>query len=308
MAAVVGAAVALGMLIGGAAGVLARGRSPRGRGPRARAAGQAQAAGIACPSPSLGRPLPAEVYLPPGYNPRRGRRYPVIYFLHGLPAGPGSYLQNGFVAAALAAAGQPAIVVTPQGAPTPDSDREYLDWSPEENWPQAISEDLTRCIDGRYRTIADRYGRALMGLSAGGYGAVNIGLRNLQTFSAVESWSGYFEATGPRGDHLLQLGSAQAQSAATVPTGAALKHQLAAWPSLLGFYVGRQDSRFLAMNEQYNASLSHSGIRHTFAVYPGGHTYALWRGQAHQWLTLALRYMTAGQRRSSSNDSGGAGL
>src|SRR5206468_3449954 len=127
--------------------------------------------------------------------------------LHGLPAAPQSYTQNAFVAQALAAARRPAIVVAPQGARSGNSDREYLDWAPSENWPRAISVDLTACIDRRFHTIRSRRGRALIGLSAGGYGAFNVGLRSLATFGAVESWSGYFVATDPSGYHVLRFPS-----------------------------------------------------------------------------------------------------
>lgn len=251
----------------------------------------AQTRAISCPSPSLGGSLPARVYLPSGYS--ASRRYPVVYFLHGLPAGPSSYTANAFVAAALANAHERAIVVAPQGARDSDSDREYLDWSPTENWPQAIAHDLPSCIDHRYSTIADRSGRMLIGLSAGGYGAFNIGLRNLQTFAAVESWSGYFVATDPSGHHILDLGSPQANQAATVPRGAALAGEMARWPSLIAFYVGRSDDRFADMNERFDASLRRSRIAHVFRLYPGGHSPALWQAQAPHWLTMALQYESA---------------
>ena len=186
-----------------------------------------QTLSLTCRSPALGGHLPTLVYLPPGYS-SRGRRYPVVYFLHGLPATPQSYTQNVFVARSLVARGQRAIVVAPQGARTSGDDREYLDWSPTENWPQAITHDLSACVDHRFHTIAGRRGRVLIGLSAGGYGALNIGLRNLQTFGAVESWSGYFAATDPSGYHVLTFPSPQAQQAATVPSGAGLADSLSA--------------------------------------------------------------------------------
>jgi enterochelin esterase-like enzyme len=296
--------VVLGCLLAGAAVVLARSRPA----PVATAADiPPQAVSVTCPSPSLNGTLPAEVYLPVGYSPHAAR-FPVIYFLHGLPAGPQSYTQNEFVAATLIATHRRAIVVAPQGARTADSDREYLDWDAQEDWPAAISHDLTSCIDARFHTIASRYGRALMGLSAGGYGAFNVGLRNLQEFAAVESWSGYFAATDPSGYHLLSLGSPQAQSAATVPTGAVLRRHLASWPTMLGFYVGNQDARFLEMNRQYDASLRQSGIAHAFAVYPGGHTYVLWQAHAAPWLAMALRFMAAGRRHHLAAGGGASGL
>lgn len=286
--------VLLASLAAGVAGVLARMRTAR-----AAHRSAARTVSITCPSPSLDGSLPAEVYLPAGYS-GHGRRYPVVYFLHGLPAGPQSYTNNGFVAAALQAAHEPAIVVAPQGARSTNSDREYLDWSPQENWPAAISRDLTTCIDSRYHTIADRTGRALMGLSAGGYGAANVGLHNLSQFAAVESWSGYFEATDPSGDHILDLGSPAEQEAATVPHGPRLRRRLAVWPTFIGFYVGRQDSRFFKMNEQFDAALRRTGITHTFAVYPGGHQYSLWQSHARQWLTMALDYLAARHRHPHS--------
>ena len=253
----------------------------------------ARTVSLDCPSPSLGGSLPAEIYLPAGYTPG-GRRYPVIYFLHGLPAGPTSYEAYSYVASAV---GRQAIVVAAQGARSIDSDREYLDWDAAEDWPQAIAQELPRCVDSHYRTIAGRYGRALVGLSAGGYGAFNIGLRNLSQFGAVESWSGYFVATDPTGYHVLNLGSAAADDAALVPRGAVLKTALAAHPALLAFYVGNQDSRFLAMNRQYDTSLTGSGIAHTFSIYPGVHTTALWIAQAPHWLGMALGYLAAGRSR-----------
>jgi putative tributyrin esterase len=249
---------------------------------------------ITCRSPALDGSLPAEVYLPPGY-PAKGRRYPVVYFLHGLPAGPASYTQNAFVADALITAGRRAIVVAPQGARDDNSDREYLDWSATEDWPRAISHDLTACIDQRYPTIAGRSGRTLIGLSAGGYGVMNIGLRDLQTFAAVESWSGYFVATDPSGLHVLQLGSPTAQQAALVPRGPELARNLARWPSLIAFYVGRTDDRFVGMNEAFAASLRQSAIPYVFRTYPGGHSGSLWQSQAPGWLGMALTYLSTGR-------------
>lgn len=248
---------------------------------------------ITCPSAALGGQLPAQVYLPPDYR-TQGPGYRVVYFLHGLPATPQSYTQNAFVAHSLLVAHEPAILVAPQGARSAEEDREYLDWSPDEDWPTAISHDLTACVDHRFHTIAGRTGRALIGLSAGGYGAFNIGLRNLQTFGAVESWSGYFVATDPSGRHVLDLGSPRAQRAGTVPGGAGLAAELARWPSLISFYVGRADDRFLDMNQAFDAALRRLHIPHVFRSYPGAHSGALWQSQAPAWLSMALRYLATG--------------
>ena len=285
---------AAALLTAGALIVLAaHGRASRSGTRRVRAS-FARTVSITCTSPSLGGQFPTLVYLPPSYG-SSGRRYPVVYFLHGLPANPQSYTQNAFVAHALLSAHQEAIVVAPQGARENDSDREYLNWSATENWPRAISHDLTTCIDNRFRTIASRKGRALIGLSAGGYGAFNVGLLSLQAFGAVESWSGYFVGTDPSGYHVLKLGSPAAQQAATVPDGPALAKEVARWPSLIAFYIGNSDDRFADANQTFDASLRRSRIAHVFHVYPGGHSAALWQAQAPSWLALALTYLATGR-------------
>jgi S-formylglutathione hydrolase FrmB len=247
---------------------------------------------VSCPSASLAGALPALVYLPDLYGTGT-RRYPVVYVLHGLPAGPQTYTGSGFVATAVANGSRPAIVVAPQGARSPDSDPEYLDSDAAENWPRAIADDLTRCIDARFRTIRKRSGRALVGFSAGGFGAMNIGLRNLATYGAVESWSGYFEATDPSGQHILNLGSRAANAAARVPCGAALARGVRRSPTFIGFYIGNRDGyqNFLVDNRAFSSALTASGIHHRFAVYPGAHSVSLWKREASSWLAQALGFL-----------------
>ncbi|MGI8506590.1 MAG: alpha/beta hydrolase [Solirubrobacteraceae bacterium] len=281
LAAAIFTVVALIAFASGAAVVVASKGSARS------AISLARTVSVRCDSPALGGALPTLVYLPAGYQ-SSSASYRVIYFLHGLPAGPTSYTANAFVAASVAASGRRAIVVAPQGARDQGSDPEYLDLEAAQDWPAAISRDLPHCIDQRFRTIRSRFGRALVGLSAGGYGAFNIGLRNLSTFGAVESWSGYFAATDPSGDHILNLGSSKANSDARVPSGSGLAGALKTWPALIAFYVGAQDSRFLAMNKLYDAALTQSGVAHVFRIYSGGHTSALWHAQASHWLGVAL--------------------
>ena len=300
-AAIVLVIVALGATFAGAA----VGSAPSGRDAPARATTigvGVTSVQISCPSLSLDGRLPALVSLPAGYA-TSSRRYPVVYFLHGLPATRLAYLNWPFVAGSLAAAGRPAIVVEPQGARTDNDDREYLDWGAKENWPRAIGHDLVRCIDSRYRTIASRFGRVLAGISAGGYGAMNIGLRALSTFGAVESWSGYFVATNPAGTAVLKLGSPQAAAAAVVPTGAVLKQTVTTWPSLIAFYVGDQDGRFLTMNRVYDAALTAAKVAHTFRVYAGGHSGTLWEAHASPWLGMALDALRAEARERAAGRS-----
>ena len=191
-----------------------------------------------------------DIYLPPGYSSTRAR-YPVVYFLHGLPASASAFRGTGTIAKALDAARRPAILVGPQGARDGDSDPEYLDWGTGRNWETALGTELPRYVDAHFRTIRARRGRALVGLSAGGYGAVLLALHRLDAFSVIESWSGYFHPTDPSGLHALDLGSPAANRRASAHSFVrSLRRAFSRRPTFFAFYVGQQDDRFRDENVQ----------------------------------------------------------
>jgi enterochelin esterase-like enzyme len=238
------------------------------------------------PSTALAAKVHALVVLPPGYK-TSGLRYPVVYFLHGLPANADSYRANAWIADALARTGQ-AILVLPQGARSGDRDPEYLNWGAGRNWETYIAKELPRYIDAHYRTIRARSGRAIMGLSAGGYGATIVGLHHPGTFSVIESWSGYFHPTDPTGTR--PLAREPATSAHT------LTSIVRRSPTYFAFYVGRGDTRFLAENEQLDRELSVDHVPHVFEIYRGAHESSLWQTHAVTWLRLALRHLAPATR------------
>jgi enterochelin esterase-like enzyme len=232
------------------------------------------------------------ICLPPGYY-RTRRRYPVIYFLHGLPERPGAYRNIGPVAQAVERSGHQAIVVGAQGARANDTDPEWLDHGPGENWETATAVELVNTIDRRYRTIPAREGRLLIGISGGGYGAMLIGSHHPGTYSVIESWSGYFHATNPAGTAPLDLGSEPANDWANfhkqIP---ALKMRYgplldSTW---FNFYVGTNDSRFRAENMQTFMEMRSQHIPHVlFRLYRGGHSWSLWQPHAVDWVRTGLR-------------------
>jgi S-formylglutathione hydrolase FrmB len=230
------------------------------------------------------------VYLPSGYDATT-TRYPVVYYLHGLPANSHAFTSFHYVVNALELAHRQAIVVAPQGAHDGDTDAEYLDWSAGREWETAIAVELPRVVDNRYRTLPRRSARAILGVSAGGYGATVIGLHHLDEFGAIESWSGYFHPTDPSGTHVLPREPA-ATPLTLVPT---LSGTISREPTFLGFYVGASDARFRSDNVLFARALSRAGVPFTFRMYPGGHQQALWSAQAPAWLGLALDRLDAPQ-------------
>ena len=133
---------------------------------------------------------PGYVYLPPGFDP--SQRYPVAYLLHGLPGSPAEYpdgVQLGAFADGAIAAGtvRPFIAVMPAAGPTARYDGEWAG-----AWENALVAHVVPWVDASLPTVASPASRVIAGLSAGGYGAVDIALRHPGLFGAVESWSGYF--------------------------------------------------------------------------------------------------------------------
>jgi S-formylglutathione hydrolase FrmB len=232
-----------------------------------------------------------EIYLPPSYG-RSHAQYPVVYFLHGLPATSSAFRGTGGFAKALEDAGKPAILVGPQGARDGDDDPEYLDWGTGRNWETAIGTELPRYIDAHYKTIRGRRGRAIVGLSAGGYGAVLLALHRLDAYSVIESWSGYFHPTDPSGNRALDLGTRAANRRASAHSFVgSLRRAFSRRPTFFGFYVGLQDTRFKVENVRLHRELAAASVPHVFELYRGGHAYALWNKHASAWLRLALNHL-----------------
>ena len=236
------------------------------------------------------------VLLPRGYA-GGDRRYPVVYFLHGLPASSQAYRNVGFLQRALASRRRQAILVASQGARDHDTDPEYLDWGPGRNWERAVSKELPAYVDAHFRTIPDRRARALVGLSAGGYGAVALAFHHLESFGVVESWSGYFHPTDPSGTKTLDLGSGRRNRRANLHNAVVgLRQAFRVHPTFFGFYVGRGDARFRTENLALHRELVSAGIPHVFELYPGAHGQRVWSAHARAWLGLALAHLTPSMR------------
>jgi enterochelin esterase-like enzyme len=131
------------------------------------------------------------VYLPPGFSTTH--RYPVVYLLHGMPGTPRIYVgapsHLARVAGQLVASGaRPFIAVLPYAGPA--THRGRAEWAG--RWEDYLVHDVVPWADAHLPTIRSAAGRTIAGLSAGGYGAIDIGLRRLGLFGTLESWSGYF--------------------------------------------------------------------------------------------------------------------
>lgn len=125
------------------------------------------------------------VYLPKGYDQPENAdtKYPVVYMMHGWGGNVTNMTDTARIDSKkilddLIDSGKvkPMIVVFIDGF-----NSYYVD-GPEFKMESAITEDLVPMIDANYRTIASRDGRAVAGISMGGYGAQNLALNHQDMF------------------------------------------------------------------------------------------------------------------------------
>jgi enterochelin esterase-like enzyme len=141
------------------------------------------------------RTLP--VILPPGYDDSIDRRYPVIYGLTGF-TGRGAAMLNSSAwqpnlqerLDRLYAAGMPHVIVVLPDCFTRLGGSQYLNSQATGRYEDYVTTEIVPFVDERYRTIAAPGGRGVFGKSSGGYGALIMGMRHADLFSAIACHSG----------------------------------------------------------------------------------------------------------------------
>jgi CubicO group peptidase (beta-lactamase class C family)/enterochelin esterase-like enzyme len=137
------------------------------------------------------------VYLPPSYRRDTGRRYPVLYLLHGITSVPDEWLDGSYQGLdlrialdSLAAAGAiPELIVVMPDANNKLEASWYANSPALGAWEDFVVRDLVRHVDRRYRTENGPARRALVGHSMGGFGVLAIGFNHPGVFGLVYSIS-----------------------------------------------------------------------------------------------------------------------
>jgi S-formylglutathione hydrolase FrmB len=141
------------------------------------------------PSKILSRPVPYCVLLPASFDADKTRRFPVLYFLHGLGDNEQSFLRTGAwnLVEDLREKGRlkDFLIATPAGEASfyinsRDGKVRYEDFLLQEFFP---------FIERRYRARPGRANRAISGISMGGYGAFHLAFAHPQLFSSVSAHS-----------------------------------------------------------------------------------------------------------------------
>jgi putative tributyrin esterase len=289
----VGALALMALPLAWIAGTLPRGSAASAREARLRE--------VVLHSPRLPQPLSAWVCLPPGYNNLMNlrRRYPVVYLFHGSPGKPRDWIDQGGIEEIedeLVATRQirPMILVAADGR-GPEGEGQCTGWldAADGTLPmeQVFIREFVPEIDRRFRTVAAPSGRALLGVSAGGYAAFNLGMRHPTEFGALAAHSGYFVAEDDDEVVLPMLGDNPGLVQANSPFDRAAIDSRR-WAGRLYFDCGDDDD-LVTESEKFHRRLQEQGVTHRYAIVPGDHSWDTWR----QRLPFSLRFIAHALRR-----------
>ncbi len=212
------------------------------------------------------------VYTPPGYGKEPGRKYPVLYLLHGSGDNDSHWMLIGranVIADNLLADGKmvPMLIVMPDGhvreRPTGKVD-EKTRLEIRQAFEKDLIEHIIPLIETTYRVRTDAASRAVAGLSMGSAQALGIGLGHTDKFA----WIGAFSGAIRRDD----------------PAVAQLKGETAnARLKLLWLAIGKEDTGLNAKRE-LDAALTEKGVKHEYHETDGAHRWSVWRRYLAEFL------------------------
>jgi len=246
----------------------------------------------------VGKTLPYNVVLPPNYDQpgAKATRYPVLYLLHGLTGHYDNWTKRTSLSGY--AAQYSMIVVTPEG-----NNGWYIDSAtvPTDKYETYILEELIPDVERRYRVTSTREGRAIAGLSMGGYGAMKFGIKHPHLFSLAASMSGALGAAswtdkevGPGGirDSLMQtFGPANSPTRAGNDLRKLVREfqpKPAAPLPYLYLDCGTEDF-LIADNRDFVRLLVELKLPHEYRQLPGAHSWPYWDAQVQEVLRIAAR-------------------
>jgi enterochelin esterase-like enzyme len=222
---------------------------------------------------------PVDVYVPGVYGADDTLRLPVLYLLHGTPGSQNDWFTGGHVQGVLdqlifAGTIPPLLAVLPNGNEPTKNDTEWGN-SPSGDVESWLVDQVVPNIDSQYRTLGPDY-RGIAGLSSGGFGAVNLAIRNPTVFRWAGSYSGYFVARS------TIFGSAwRADSPLYTASGVPVSRRM---PIYLG--AGTEDKNYLPGTQKFADTLTAMGwTDYDFQTVPGGHGWGAWQAEMVQSLT-----------------------
>jgi enterochelin esterase family protein len=257
---------------------------------------------LSVPSAALGRDLPVYIY-EPAPEVRTGQRLPVLYLLHGVGGHERDWADAGHLDEILdraIAAGE----VPPMFVVMPDGGNSWYVNNPDPGgagaMAEALSNDLPAFIDSHLPTLACRQGRAIAGVSMGGYGALLQAMDHPAFFAAAFTLSAALWAPMPEDEaERAKRPTRMFRGAFGTPLDWQRFNAQNVFPRLDAYArdpnrtpfhlaVGSEDFPNLqAMNHRFVDILAEKGVSVPLKVDQGAHEWKLWSAQ----LPAALRWL-----------------
>lgn len=219
----------------------------------------------------------ANIYLPPGYSPKK--KYPVLYLLHGIGGDENEWLRAmspNVILDNLIVDGKavPMIVVLPNGRAIPDDRAIGNPFEPQKaqgfaNFERDLLDNLIPAVQAKYPVLMDREHRALAGLSMGGGQTLNFGFAHLDQFS----WMGAF-SPAPNTKLPAEL----------LPDPAAARANL----RLLYLSCGNRDG-LINVSQGVHRYLKEQKVPHVWNVDDHEHEPATWGGNFYHFAQRLFR-------------------
>ncbi len=246
------------------------------------------AAIVQVPSASLGKTIPITVLLPATYS-RSEKRYPVLYLLHGGGQDHTTFTTRPWF---VEQAAQELIIVTPSAG-----ESWYINSvaDPKAKYEDFVVKDLVPYMDRHYRTVASREGRAVAGVSMGGWGAMVLGLKHHQLFGSIGAMSAPFLISRQSPD--MDMKSREQQGFGAPGTPERLERDPAALADAISLesvprlYLacGNQDL-FVIDSRRFVERLTKRKIPYEYReVSPFGHSWDVWDDQIVSFIQIMSR-------------------
>lgn len=225
-------------------------------------------------SNSMHRKVKTVLVRPSGYN-NGDKRYPVVYLLHGAFGSYSNWITKVPHIQQLADQYQ-LMIVCPDGG--------YTSWywdSPIDStyrFETFVGTEVPQYIDANYRTIADRKGRVITGLSMGGHGGFFLGFRHAETFSAIGSMSGALNSTVITQGYGVEKRLGDTAANRTYWRDWSALAAVEKYPKdsvAIIFDCGTEDG-VLFMNRSMHEKLSKMKVPHEYTERPGKHDWKYW--------------------------------
>jgi S-formylglutathione hydrolase FrmB len=221
------------------------------------------------------------------------KELPVVYLLHGHSGNYSDWVVKGKGVDKMADEYQ-MILVCPDGG--------FGSWywdSPVDDkfkYETYVSDELVKWVDSKYKTIKNKKGRGITGLSMGGHGALYLAFRHQDVFGAAGSMSGGVDIRPfpENWDMAKRLGSyAEHPENWEKYTVINMTHLLTAKSLALIIDCGTDDF-FYKVNENLHQLLLLRNIPHDYITRPGAHNWTYWNNSIKYQLLFMSNYFKRG--------------